>query len=598
MNFFSWILRISMVLFFSLILILVPVQAQNGTNESRIKASLKETWQNNSWLNESKSEYYYDVSGQQSTIIYMRWKSDSWKDTTVVTNYYNAQGLLEEREEKQLSTEFVLSHELYEYDENGNLTGISFPDTPWFRARGIFDVYQIPFTDIMFINPYLLTSHILGIQYEYNSSGLLNRINYMSMADAIQDSIFDQPKLHPLNTQTYLTSEYSGAVLNAYRDSLWSINPVDAREIMRSQEITYQTNGVQIAALSHHDPFNAGRVIDMQWDFYDIWHPGEVRTLWFYSNDEQANSANQFSSNQFMVSHFNPNKRHPFFSDLMAFWLSDESDPALYNVSVNATSIVTRYFTSKLQQSLSFSNNYIPGNYYQYFYEPRFRTSYPIKNKRMLKSVEQVLLPLQKLSSPIHYGFNWDYNFQWIDSIQRNYEYDESGRLLRSIINTWEWDKSGALNPENGWWEKDSKYEFFYDETGNGSMILLYVWNNDSKNWDNKERISFTYEDITISENQKSNRFDIKLSNHPNPFNSKTVITFRIEDPSVTSLKIYDLTGRLVRTIISSQKLSAAEHSYSWDGKDKQGRTVSSGLYLYRVATENLRKAGRCLFLK
>ena len=572
---------------------MAPVQAQSSTHAHRVKTSLKETWLGDHWRNESKSEYYYDASGRQSTVVLMEWASNTWRDTTVVTHFYNAQGLLAEREEKQAATDFVLSHELYEYDRNEHLTRISFPDTPWFRARGIFDVYQIPFTNLVFVNPYLLTSHILEIQFAYNSSGSLARINYLSMADVIQDSVFVQPKLHPLSTRTYLANEYSSASLNAYRDSLWNISPVETRAVMRSQEFTYQTNGQQIAALTYHTPLNPGRVTDVRWDFYDLWHPGEVRTIWFYSNDEETNS-----DNQFLVSHFNPTRQHPFFSDLMSFWLSDASDPALYNVFVNATAITTKYYTSQLQQSLSFANNYIPGNDYQYFYEPRFRASYPMRNKRVLKSVEQFLLPLQKLSSPVHYGFNWDYNFQWIDTIERNYEYDESGRLIRSVINTWEWDRSGALNPEAGWWQKESKYEFFYDEAGNGAMIRLYVWDQDAENWHNQERITFAYEDATISENQESNPFEVELANHPNPFNTETVITFRIESPAVGSLKIYDISGRLVRTVFNAQNLAASEHSYRWNGKDDAGRSVPSGLYLYRLETNNLQKTGKCLFAK
>jgi hypothetical protein len=571
--------------------------AGQAQSESRIKSTVKETWQNDVWLNNSKSDYYYDAAGRQNEIVHTMWRSGLWGDTTVVTNQYHAQGLLAEREERKAATDFVLSHEVYDYDENGNLTRISFPDTPWFRARGIFDVHGIPFVPLIFIEPYILVSHIHEIQYEYSAAGFLDQINYFSSADEIPDSIFIGPKLHPFATRVVPAGEYSNETLSAYRDSLWGITPVDTREVIRSQRFSYQTNGKQIAVLSHLNPFNPGREIDTRWDFYDIWHPGEVRTLWFYSNEE-PDSANASLAGQFRVSHLNPNKRQPFFSDLMGFWLSTGSDAALYNTFIAVPAVLTRHLASKQQENISVSNYHIPGNYYQYFDEPRFRQSYPIKNKRLLKSVEQFLLPLQKLSSPIHYGFSWDFNFQWIDATERTYQYDESGRLLESVINTWEWDRSGDYDPKNGWWQKDSKYEFAYEGAGNGSMILRYVWNSETGSWENKERISFTYEDFTPSRNQPARPFDTRLANHPNPFNTQTSITFRIENPSIASLKIYDITGRLVRTILSSQKLSAAEHAYSWDGKDASGRPVSTGLYLYRLELNNFQRAGRCLFLK
>ena len=151
--------------------------------------------------------------GELNKIVNIDWISDSWQDTTVVSYYSNAEGLLIEREERQLfkytllpplpgsneqrivrrPIEFVLSHELYEYDENGNVTLISFPDTPWFRVRAIFKITtieRIGLPDLIRIDPYLLTSQIQRISYTYNSSGFLDRINYVSFADVIQDSIF------------------------------------------------------------------------------------------------------------------------------------------------------------------------------------------------------------------------------------------------------------------------------------------------------------------------------------------------------------------------------------------------------------------------
>jgi flagellar hook assembly protein FlgD len=60
---------------------------------------------------------------------------------------------------------------------------------------------------------------------------------------------------------------------------------------------------------------------------------------------------------------------------------------------------------------------------------------------------------------------------------------------------------------------------------------------------------------------------------------------------------VYDVRGELVRTLID-QALPAGEHAIAWDGRDGQGRAVSSGVYLYRLQTGRQALSGRMLMLK
>lgn len=70
--------------------------------------------------------------------------------------------------------------------------------------------------------------------------------------------------------------------------------------------------------------------------------------------------------------------------------------------------------------------------------------------------------------------------------------------------------------------------------------------------------------------------------NYPNPFNPNTTITFSIPEEGAVSLTVYDINGRLVRTLVS-RILSAGIYSEKWDGRDDSGRPVSSGVYLSRL---------------
>jgi len=74
----------------------------------------------------------------------------------------------------------------------------------------------------------------------------------------------------------------------------------------------------------------------------------------------------------------------------------------------------------------------------------------------------------------------------------------------------------------------------------------------------------------------------LTLSNHPNPFNPSTTISYHLPEVSRVSLSIYNIKGQLVRAIVNDIK-SAGEHSVIWDGIDDREQPVDSGIYLYQL---------------
>ena len=70
--------------------------------------------------------------------------------------------------------------------------------------------------------------------------------------------------------------------------------------------------------------------------------------------------------------------------------------------------------------------------------------------------------------------------------------------------------------------------------------------------------------------------------NYPNPFNPSTTISFSASQRGSAMLEIYDLTGRLVRTLLSGE-VAAGNHSVLWDGRNERGTSVGSGVYFYRL---------------
>ena len=74
--------------------------------------------------------------------------------------------------------------------------------------------------------------------------------------------------------------------------------------------------------------------------------------------------------------------------------------------------------------------------------------------------------------------------------------------------------------------------------------------------------------------------------NAPNPFKQSTMINYQLAQAGLVNLKIYNIAGQLVKTLVSGQA-GAGPHTVKWDGRDNSGNKVSSGIYFYRLQAGN-----------
>jgi len=72
----------------------------------------------------------------------------------------------------------------------------------------------------------------------------------------------------------------------------------------------------------------------------------------------------------------------------------------------------------------------------------------------------------------------------------------------------------------------------------------------------------------------------------PNPFNPTTTIRFDLAQASTVTMRIYDLSGRAMRSLLNT-RLEPGRHSIAWNGRDDEGRTLAAGTYLVRLQTSN-----------
>ena len=101
---------------------------------------------------------------------------------------------------------------------------------------------------------------------------------------------------------------------------------------------------------------------------------------------------------------------------------------------------------------------------------------------------------------------------------------------------------------------------------------------------------------VDVKESNNSSKFSIS-SNYPNPFNPSTTIEYSLKVDSKIEIKIFDNLGRLVRSLFNGQS-TYGTHFLTWDGRDDNGKQLSSGLYYYQIISDTFSSAKKMLLLK
>ncbi len=83
----------------------------------------------------------------------------------------------------------------------------------------------------------------------------------------------------------------------------------------------------------------------------------------------------------------------------------------------------------------------------------------------------------------------------------------------------------------------------------------------------------------------------------PNPFNPTTGVSYALSSRSSVTLRVYDVSGRLVRTLVDGVE-SAGYHTAVWDGRDDRGAGVASGVYFCRMEADTYQGSTKLVLLK
>jgi hypothetical protein len=197
---------------------------------------------------------------------------------------------------------------------------------------------------------------------------------------------------------------------------------------------------------------------------------------------------------------------------------------------------------------------------------------------------------------------NWE--TQWYDWEDNVSEGDTSGTTFPPLILD-----SGFHNISISFYEDAYYYgiELWWLKPGLGPSDIPYYGTNfhgtpptynPNTNWEliPKEVLFTSIDSITSTKYRESRKrfpttFQI-LQNYPNPFNPTTTIEFDLPKTSEVSLKVFNILGEEVATLVSD-RLSAGSYSYDWDASN-----LASGVYLYRMQAGDYVDTRKMVFMQ
>jgi flagellar hook assembly protein FlgD len=85
--------------------------------------------------------------------------------------------------------------------------------------------------------------------------------------------------------------------------------------------------------------------------------------------------------------------------------------------------------------------------------------------------------------------------------------------------------------------------------------------------------------------------------NYPNPFNMQTNINFILNKPGSIDLKIYNIRGEVIKTLLDNKKFNLGRYSINWNGTNDLGAEVTSGIYVYKLVIDNNKYIAQSMIL-
>ena len=138
---------------------------------------------------------------------------------------------------------------------------------------------------------------------------------------------------------------------------------------------------------------------------------------------------------------------------------------------------------------------------------------------------------------------------------------------------------------------------YFIDSSLENGIYLYKVIAEYSEGVSEPIEIEVEIDFVSVTEVIKPKEMTQLKGNYPNPFNPETTINFDLANDSSVLLEIYNIKGQKINTLVNSD-FRAGSHNVVWSGIDDNGSSVSSGIYFYRMTTDEHSAVRRMILMK
>ncbi|MEW6685948.1 MAG: C25 family cysteine peptidase [Candidatus Edwardsbacteria bacterium] len=174
------------------------------------------------------------------------------------------------------------------------------------------------------------------------------------------------------------------------------------------------------------------------------------------------------------------------------------------------------------------------------------------------------------------------------------------------------WKQLGLITGNSGGWTKSSYNLSNYFGSTEAKFRFTLFSDNDAYQYEGwyVDDIEVKSADTAVEEPLSAIRYPLSAfrlyQNYPNPFSSQTAIRYLLSAISHTTLKIYNVAGQLVKTLVGQtlvgqtflSDITPGVYSVSWDGRDESGKRVASGVYFYQLTAGDFSAVKKMVLLR
>ncbi len=192
---------------------------------------------------------------------------------------------------------------------------------------------------------------------------------------------------------------------------------------------------------------------------------------------------------------------------------------------------------------------------------------------------------------PLDISQDWIYG-GWYYALSSSYENTVKGEIRDKQVRIDIYDQYGhALLNHYNLYENRHTYPYWLKICKINENYSLVCWNNYSGIYEDSfykgmliQKISTT--DFSPAQDITVNPLPFTLKqNYPNPFNPSTTISYQLKKETEIELSVYNIKGQKVKTLVSEVQ-PAGDYRIVWEGCNQEGKTVSSGIYFYRLSSK------------